>query len=193
MKLKQLVIITFGMVILLFPASTFFDAQILETSQYKWGPFNQSYYNTFVVIKPATISSEALQITPDSTGNFTLANRSGRVFFNQSFTLWTDSDSPSSAIIGAPRRVVSFTMPFLVNIFRVNSSTVPGEGMTFLIAPNLTLPQGSNGQYLSLTNVASNGNPNNHLLLVELDTFSFLIFYSSFNQFNTKIPFYPCI
>ncbi|CAB4318400.1 unnamed protein product [Prunus armeniaca] len=84
MKLKQLPLITSGMVLLLlllFPAAAFSDAQNLETSQYEWGPFDQSYYNTFAVIKPATISNEALQITPDSAGNFTLANRSGRVFF----------------------------------------------------------------------------------------------------------------
>ncbi|PQQ06836.1 putative L-type lectin-domain containing receptor kinase S.5 [Prunus yedoensis var. nudiflora] len=82
MKLKQLVIITFGMILLLFLAATFSNSQILETSQYKWGPFDQSYYNTFAVIKPVTISSEALQITPDSARNFTHANHSSRVFFN---------------------------------------------------------------------------------------------------------------
>ncbi|PQQ02534.1 putative L-type lectin-domain containing receptor kinase S.5 [Prunus yedoensis var. nudiflora] len=48
---------------------------------------------------------------------------------------------------------------------------LPGEGLAFLIAPNLTLPQGSDGQYLDLTNAASDGNPSNHLLAVELNTY----------------------
>ncbi|XP_021804519.1 probable L-type lectin-domain containing receptor kinase S.5 [Prunus avium] len=174
MKLKQLAIITSGMVLLLlllFPAAAFSDAQNLEPFQYKWGPFNQSDYKTFEVINSSTISNDALQITPDSTGNFKLTNRSGRVLFNQPFPLWTDSDSPGSATTGASVRVASFNTSFLVNLNRVNGNPVPGEGLAFLIAPNLTLPQGSDGQYLGLTNAASDGNPSNHLLAVELDTF----------------------
>ncbi|BFG39509.1 hypothetical protein CerSpe_257830 [Prunus speciosa] len=170
MKLKQLAIITSGMVLLLlllFPAAAFSDAQNLEPFQYKWGPFNQSDYTTFEVINSSTISNDALQITPDSTGNFKLTNRSGRVLFNQPFPLWT----AGSATTGALGRVASFNTSFLVNINRVNGNPVPGEGLAFLIAPNLTLPQDSDGQYLGLTNAASDGNPSNHLLAVELDTF----------------------
>ncbi|KAE8713370.1 hypothetical protein F3Y22_tig00110213pilonHSYRG00380 [Hibiscus syriacus] len=44
----------------------------------------------------ATISNDALQITPDSVGNFSLNDRFGRIFFNQTFKLW-DGDSKKKA------------------------------------------------------------------------------------------------
>ncbi|KDP24908.1 hypothetical protein JCGZ_24286 [Jatropha curcas] len=138
-------------------------AQKLETSDHEFGPFNSSYYTTFAVLTPATISNNALQVTPDSAGNSTLANRSGRVFFNQSFTLWEGQ--------GEAARVASFNTSFLMNIFRVNTSSVPGEGLAFLIAPKIDLPPNSNGQYLGLTNSTTDGDSSNGIVAIELDTF----------------------
>ncbi|KAF2312538.1 hypothetical protein GH714_035002 [Hevea brasiliensis] len=139
-------------------------AQNSETSHYEFGPFNSTYYNTFAVLTPATISNNALQVTPDSAGNFTLNHRSGRIFFNQSFTLWEEQQ-------GGATRVVSFNTSFLINVYRVDNSSVPGEGLAFLIAPDLSLPSNSSGQYLGLTNSTTDGDSSNGIVAIELDTF----------------------
>ncbi|KAL5564728.1 hypothetical protein UlMin_027892 [Ulmus minor] len=151
-------------VLLVFPAAAtaISDSQTLTKQFHQFGPFNQSYYNYFAVVKPATISNDALQITPDSVGNFPLANRSGRVLFNQSFKLWTNQKTST---------VASFNTSFLLNIYRVNTSITPGEGLAFVVAPNLDTPENSDGEFLGLTNKTTDGNSSNHLLAVELDTF----------------------
>lgn len=155
-------------VILHFTASAMAaETQMLKTSNYNFGPFDSSYYNRFAVIKPATISNDALQVTPDSAGNFTLSNRSGRIFFNQTFKLWDNGEDSKKTQIS---RVASFNTSFLINVFRVNNS-VPAEGVTFLIAPDLIIPPGSSGQYLGLTNSTTDGLPSNKIVAIELDTF----------------------
>lgn len=147
------------------------QAQTLQTFHREFGPFDGSYYAIFAVIPPATISNEALQVTPDSVGNYSLVNRSGRVMFNQSFKLWEDDLSMTSTSTSAGAKVASFNSSFLINIFRVNSSSVKGEGLAFLIAPDLDLPPGSDGQYLGLTNSTTDGNSTNRIIAIELDTF----------------------
>ena len=152
-------------VIILHLLVTTAKTQMLKISDYHFGPFDSSYYDRFAVIKPATISNDALQVTPDSIGNFSLSNRSGRIFFNKTFKLW-DGDSKEKE----NSRVASFNTSFLINVFRVNNS-VPGEGVAFLIAPDLILSPGSSGQYLGLTNSSTDGLSSNNLVAVELDTF----------------------
>ncbi|XP_059438892.1 probable L-type lectin-domain containing receptor kinase S.5 [Corylus avellana] len=158
------------MIVLLWLAlGTVSQAQILQTFHREFGPFNASYYDTFAVLPPATISNGALQVTPDSAGNFSLVNRSGRIMFNQSFKLWEDELSMTSSSTGS--KVASFNSSFLINIFRVNNSSTKGEGLAFLIAPDLDLPAGSDGQYLGLTNSTTDGSSTNRLIAIELDTF----------------------
>lgn len=161
MKKLSINIVFFLLLIVLLPQLSLSQS----FSRYQFGPFNQSYYATFAVLSPASISnSGALQVTPDSTGNFSLTNRSGRILLNQSFTLW----SPTSR---THNRVASFNTSFLVNVYRVNGYSSPGEGLAFLIAPNLTLPAASDGQYLGLTNATTDGSADNKIIAVELDTF----------------------
>jgi len=149
-------------ILFLFPPPTS-QAQILKTEAHVFGPFNQSYFNTFQVLPSAAINLEALQVTPDSTGNVSLTNRSGRIFYGTPFTLWNDRDSLDG-------NLVSFNTSFLINVYRPKNET-PGEGITFLIAPSASGPPlNSYGQFLGLTNVSNDGNRTNQILAVELDT-----------------------
>ncbi|KAI4327883.1 hypothetical protein L6164_020294 [Bauhinia variegata] len=147
-------------ILLLFPVVSS-QAQILKTENHVFGPFDPSYYNTLFVKQPAAINNLALQVTPDSAGNYSLTNKSGRVFYPKPFKLWED---------GSNSKVASFNTSFLVNVFRVNNGT-PGEGLAFMIAPALELaPPNSHGQYLGLTNSTTEGNATNHFVAIELDT-----------------------
>lgn len=160
MKKLSISIVFFLLLIVLLPQLSLSQS----FSLYQFGPFNQSNYATLAVISPATISNGALQVTPDSAGNFSLTNRSGRILLNQSFRLW----SPTSR---THNRVASFNTSFLVNVYRVDGFPSPGEGLAFLIAPDLTIPTASDGQYLGLTNATTDGSADNKIVAVELDTF----------------------
>ncbi|KAL6959766.1 hypothetical protein U1Q18_039921 [Sarracenia purpurea var. burkii] len=148
------------------------SAQKLKTSPaYKFGPFNDTiYYNTiFAVEAPATISNDALQVTPDSASNaLNLTYQYGRVFYRRPFKLWDGGEGAAASSHSG--RVASFNSSFLVNLYRLDNSTA-GEGLTFVVAPDLNLPPNSYGQYLGLTNSTTDGNSTNRFIAVELDTF----------------------
>ncbi|KAK9273468.1 hypothetical protein L1049_018278 [Liquidambar formosana] len=133
---------------------------LANNPEYTDPPFETQIIIARRVLTTATISNGALQITPDSVGNFSLAHRSDRILLDRSFKLWDGNG-----------RVASFNSSFLINIFRLNSSFSPGEGFAFLIAPDIDLPPGSDGQYLGLTNSTTDGNPTKHPIAIELDTF----------------------
>ncbi|KAL8532212.1 hypothetical protein ACS0TY_008712 [Phlomoides rotata] len=97
------------------------------------GPFNETHYQQFEVEKPATISNDALQMTPDSaSADFNLFNNSGRVLLKHKFKLW-DGDG-----LGPNTSVASFNTSFLFNIYSLGNDTA-GVGLAFLISPNLNI------------------------------------------------------
>ncbi|PSS30106.1 Legume lectin domain protein [Actinidia chinensis var. chinensis] len=140
----------------------------LKTFTGTFGPFKDDtyYQKIFAVKEPATINNAALQITPD-TGNpgFNFKNQNGRVMYKKRFKLWVGPNGSESARVG------SFNTSFLVNLSPLNNNPLTGEGMAFVVAPDLDLTPRSDGQYLGLTNLNTDGNHTNRLVAIELDTF----------------------
>ncbi|OMP10114.1 hypothetical protein COLO4_04809 [Corchorus olitorius] len=109
----------------------------------------------------STIESGALQLTPDSKNVAMLDlfhDKSGRIFYKESFRLWLENGT-----------VASFNSYFVINNFREKDWT-PGHGLAFLIAPNISIPENSYGQWLGLTNAATDGSLDNQIVAIEFDT-----------------------
>lgn len=108
-----------------------------------------------------SIDGGALQITPDTTNNDpSLHNQFGRIMYKHPFNMWLSDEIQAS-----------FNSSFVINIFR---NTAPawnaGEGLAFLIAPDLSVPDASYGQWLGLTNAINDGKQANRIVAIEFDT-----------------------
>ncbi|WOL12377.1 hypothetical protein Cni_G21143 [Canna indica] len=164
------------LLLLLLPAALSQSSPINATGSNPFDYSSSSFFSVvnntdLVLFKDAGYSQGALQITPDSINQISyLVNKSGRVFHTHRFKLWEDHHA-TNRTNSTTRYVASFSTSFSINIFRPNSS-ISGEGLAFLIASSLDAPPpGSEGGYLGLTNSTLDGEPSNHFVAVELDTF----------------------
>ncbi|KAJ6387943.1 hypothetical protein OIU77_026496 [Salix suchowensis] len=102
-------------------------------------------------------------------GFFRLTNSStfgvGRAFYSQPLNFKNSSNGSS----------VSFSTTF-VFAFVLDEDHLPGHGMAFMIAPSKNLTGASSSQHLGLFNRTNNGDPSNHVVAIELDTFQNLEF-----------------
>ncbi|XP_058185528.1 probable L-type lectin-domain containing receptor kinase S.5 [Rhododendron vialii] len=126
--------------------------------------FNSNTHKLRFIGSDSSAGKGALQLTVDEVNSTPPStNNSGRVLYHRPFKLWegqNDSD-----------RVASFSTSFLVNLNRESSFPTPGEGLTFVVAPDHNLPPNSFGGYLGLTNAATDGHASNQIIAIELDTF----------------------
>ncbi|KAF7135140.1 hypothetical protein RHSIM_Rhsim08G0025200 [Rhododendron simsii] len=163
-------LLTIAAVVLCFTAVA---AENLKTFTFTYGPFNSSISDIFQFEGAAGFSDNSLQMTQDFLNNgdtnslpdFVAAlpiYQAGRIMLNQSFKLWEQGYNKTSD------RIASFNSSFLFSIDPFNNTSL-GEGLAFIIAPNMSLPSNSYGQYLGLTNNDTDGHPENQLFAIELD------------------------
>ncbi|GLT77934.1 hypothetical protein SLA2020_494880 [Shorea laevis] len=107
-----------------------------------------------------TVYLGAIQVTPDVRTNSYMINKSGRVFYNKQFRLWSSKRKDVAA---------SFNTTF---VLKITPQTTPGgEGCAFILAADATtLPVGSDGQWLGIVNAATNGSSQANVVAVEFDT-----------------------
>ncbi|KAM0004141.1 putative non-specific serine/threonine protein kinase [Helianthus debilis subsp. tardiflorus] len=125
---------------------SFFSALArFETFTRSYLTFNNSLelqaYSELTFQNYARVSQDALQVTPDTSNN------------NAAFDLRNQSGR------------VMFSQPF--KLFPINGTS--GEGLAFLIAPTIAVPDNSYGQYLGLINQTLE-NEASDVLAIELDT-----------------------
>ncbi|KAF7129438.1 hypothetical protein RHSIM_Rhsim10G0189900 [Rhododendron simsii] len=140
----------------------------LKTCTITYDDFNSSNSNTqklYLASNDSTLASGALHVTLESSDYTQPTNHSGRILYDKSFKLWEGRNDTYSD------RVASFNTSFLVNLNQKIGFPTPGEGLTFMVAPDLNLPPNSFGAYLGLTNFTTDGNVSNQIIAIELDTF----------------------
>ncbi|GAY32082.1 hypothetical protein CUMW_000490 [Citrus unshiu] len=100
------------------------------------------------------------------SGALKLTNRSryviGHAFYVKPIQMFDTSASPSP-------NASSFSTTFVFEISTPRSGR-GGHGLAFLLAPSTKLPGAQPEHYLGILNSTNNGEPSNHILIVEFDT-----------------------
>lgn len=105
----------------------------------------------------AVISSEEIEFN-----KVDYINRVGQAIYAEKIPIW-DSNS---------RKLSDFTSHFTFFIDTENYTTY-GHGLTFFLAPpGFQIPPNSGGGFLGLFNTSTSGSSQNHIVLVEFDSFS---------------------
>uniref|UniRef100_A0A0D9VF37 non-specific serine/threonine protein kinase n=1 Tax=Leersia perrieri TaxID=77586 RepID=A0A0D9VF37_9ORYZ len=127
---------------------------------------DQFAYSGFAGVKDLTLDGTAM-VTPD--GLLQLTNGKPQVkghAFHSTPLRFRESSSPE----GRKKKVVrSFSASFVFGIVTASPS-IGGHGIALVIAPTKDLSSGLASTYLGFLNTTSNGNDNNHIFAVELDT-----------------------
>ncbi|XP_030942285.1 probable L-type lectin-domain containing receptor kinase S.5 [Quercus lobata] len=134
---------------------------IQAAPQFNFSDFNPTRDNNLLEFlgNGSAIDQGALQITSDTTNDeFSLRNSYGRIMYKHPFNMWLSDEIQAS-----------FNSNFVINIFRKPAWNA-GEGLAFLIAPDLSIPDASYGQWLGLTNATNDGNHTNQIVAIEFDT-----------------------
>ncbi|KAL4038507.1 hypothetical protein IC575_002128 [Cucumis melo] len=141
------------------------SSQPILERRFAYVGFNERMNNQDFTFTPSSsIDGGALQLTPDSQNEVVkLQNTSGRIMYNEPFKLWLDDIDKEEDI------VASFSTYFYINIFRREEWNA-GEGLAFLIAPTVDVPEQSWGQWMGLTNETIDGDDRNQIVAIEFDT-----------------------
>ncbi|PON45319.1 GPCR kinase [Trema orientale] len=111
------------------------------------------------------ITFNAIQVTPDLSDPKRLMNQSGRSLYKEPFRLWRKGKGKQQ------KMVASFNTTFMLNISPNPTSYYPlGEGLSFILTEDPTLPNESHGQWLGIVNDNTNGSSQANVVAVEFDT-----------------------
>ena len=125
---------------------------------FNYPEFQNENSSQLIRSKYSYIVMNAIQVTPDVSKD-SIENYSGRAFYWKPFRLWSRSKNLTTA---------NFNTTFVLNI---SPRTTPGgEGLSFILAADATLPQNSEGQWLGIVNASTNGSPEANVVAVEFDT-----------------------
>ncbi|XP_062081476.1 probable L-type lectin-domain containing receptor kinase S.5 [Humulus lupulus] len=134
-----------------------------KTKGFIYDTFDEGKDSSSFIFNSSSIDLKALQLTPDNENQPNgYNNKSGRIMYHKRYKLWS-TESQNDDVIA------SFNTNFVINMYR-NDNWEAGEGLTFLIAPDLVLPDQSYGRWLGLTNATTDGKPGNHFVAIEFDT-----------------------
>ncbi|KAK1274475.1 putative L-type lectin-domain containing receptor kinase S.5 [Acorus gramineus] len=129
----------------------------ITTLQFSYPTFKSNNSVDFNYAAGSNLDGGTLQVKPDAT-TFNITNRSGRVTYKETFSLWKKKGSI----------VASFNTTFILNIYPF---TRPGdEGLAFILANDRALPDSSNGMWLGIVNQFENGTSVAPIVAVEFDT-----------------------